>query len=133
MAAPHNKFTDEQVTELRCNIYVRDVTRSNVYFTDEFNNDRYQWDLAKLAPAEYYRYSTTGEYPLTVLPPLHTTLGIMKTHTMPLCKPVFDKGYVSICSGLWHNLILCPTIRIPAVKNWYSRFRSLGTNTYVSL
>jgi len=31
---------------------------------DYYNNDRYQWDLAKLAPAEYYRYVTTGEYPL---------------------------------------------------------------------
>jgi transposase InsO family protein len=31
---------------------------------DYYNNDRYQWDLAKLAPAEYYRYLTTGEYPL---------------------------------------------------------------------
>ena len=31
---------------------------------DYYNNDRYQWDLAKLAPAEYYRYITTGNYPL---------------------------------------------------------------------
>lgn len=31
---------------------------------DYYNNERYQWDLAKLAPKEYYRYVTTGVYPL---------------------------------------------------------------------
>jgi transposase InsO family protein len=35
---------------------------------DYYNNDRYQWDLAKLAPAEYYRYVTTGDYPLATTP-----------------------------------------------------------------
>jgi len=36
---------------------------------DYYNNDRYQWDLAKLAPVEYYRYVTTGECPLSIPPP----------------------------------------------------------------
>jgi len=36
---------------------------------DYYNNDRYQWDLAKLAPAEYYRYVTTGDYPLMMSQP----------------------------------------------------------------
>lgn len=31
---------------------------------DYYNNDRYQWQLAKLSPNEYYQYITTGEYPL---------------------------------------------------------------------
>ena len=31
---------------------------------DYYNNDRYQWDLVKLSPKEYYRYVTTGVYPL---------------------------------------------------------------------
>ena len=30
---------------------------------DYYNNDRYQWDLKKLAPAEFYVYITTGELP----------------------------------------------------------------------
>ena len=30
---------------------------------DYYNNDRYQWDLAKLSPNEYYIYLTTGAYP----------------------------------------------------------------------
>lgn len=29
-----------------------------------YNNERYQWNLAKLAPVEYYKYVKTGEYPL---------------------------------------------------------------------
>ena len=31
---------------------------------DYYNNDRYQWDLEKLSPREYYRYYQTGVYPL---------------------------------------------------------------------
>lgn len=30
---------------------------------DYYNNDRYQWQLAKLSPNEYYSYITTGVYP----------------------------------------------------------------------
>ena len=31
---------------------------------DYYNNDRYQWELLKLSPKEYYLYATTGIYPL---------------------------------------------------------------------
>lgn len=33
---------------------------------DYYNNERYQWELAKLSPVEYYHYFTTGEYPIPV-------------------------------------------------------------------
>lgn len=33
---------------------------------DYYNNERYQWNLAKLSPVEYYKYITTGEYPIKV-------------------------------------------------------------------
>ena len=33
---------------------------------DYYNNDRYQWDLEKLSPKEYYRYRLTGVYPLVI-------------------------------------------------------------------
>ena len=36
---------------------------------DYYNNDRYQWQLAKLSPNQFYRYVTTGEYPLPGNPP----------------------------------------------------------------
>ena len=35
---------------------------------DYYNNDRCQWDLAKLSPNEYYHYITTGESPAGMLP-----------------------------------------------------------------
>ncbi len=31
---------------------------------DYYNNDRYQWGLLKLSPAQFYRYKVTGIYPL---------------------------------------------------------------------
>lgn len=31
---------------------------------DYYNNDRYQWELAKLSPNEYCQYITTGIYPI---------------------------------------------------------------------
>ena len=31
---------------------------------DYYNHDRYQWDLLKLSPREYYEYLKTGVYPL---------------------------------------------------------------------
>lgn len=31
---------------------------------DYYNKDRYQWDLLKLSPVEYYEYLLTGKYPL---------------------------------------------------------------------
>ena len=43
-----------------------DVHRAFNDWTDYYNNDRYQWDLAKLSPTEYYKYRITGEYPLTI-------------------------------------------------------------------
>ena len=33
---------------------------------DYYNNDRYQWGLAKLSPREFYEYLMTGEYPLAI-------------------------------------------------------------------
>jgi transposase InsO family protein len=33
---------------------------------DYYNNDRYQWGLAKLSPNEYAEYLTTGIYPLKI-------------------------------------------------------------------
>jgi len=36
---------------------------------DYYNNERYQWQLAKLSPNEYYRYITSGIYPLPIPPP----------------------------------------------------------------
>ena len=37
-------------------------------YMDYYNNDRYQWGLCKLSPNEYYKFITTGEYPLKGIP-----------------------------------------------------------------
>ena len=39
-------------------------------YIDYYNNDRYQWHLAKLSPNEYYQFCITGEYPVKIpVPP----------------------------------------------------------------
>ena len=43
-----------------------DVRHSIDDWIDYYNNERYQWDLAKLSPNEYYKYITTGEYPISI-------------------------------------------------------------------
>ena len=35
-------------------------------YMDYYNNQRYQWRLAKLSPNEYYQFVTSGAYPLDV-------------------------------------------------------------------
>ena len=35
-------------------------------YIDYYNNRRYQWNLAKLSPNEYYNFFTTGIYPLDI-------------------------------------------------------------------
>lgn len=35
-------------------------------YIDYYNNERYQWDLAKLSPSEYYNFCMTGEYPIDI-------------------------------------------------------------------
>lgn len=34
-------------------------------YMDYYNNDRYQWNLAKLSPNQYANYLKTGEYPIS--------------------------------------------------------------------
>lgn len=37
-------------------------------WVDYYNNDRYQWDLAKLSPNEYWAFLSSGVYPLERIP-----------------------------------------------------------------
>jgi len=43
-----------------------DIKRVIDDWADYYNNDRYQWDLARLSPREYYDYRVTGAYPLEI-------------------------------------------------------------------
>jgi len=46
-----------------------DVVRKLEDWIDYYNTDRPQWALAHLTPQEFYAYSRTGVYPLSVKPP----------------------------------------------------------------
>lgn len=64
--APQESFFGHMKDEIdlsKCRIF-NDVRTIIDDWIDYYNNERYQWNLAKLAPVEYYKYITTGEYPL---------------------------------------------------------------------
>lgn len=44
-----------------------DVQQSINDWMDYYNNDRYQWNLEKLSPNEYYNYIITGINPLSII------------------------------------------------------------------
>lgn len=43
---------------------IQDIKKMITNYIDYYNNDRYQWQLAKLSPNEYAEYVRTGIYPL---------------------------------------------------------------------
>jgi len=47
------------------------VTSIVANYMDYYNKEKYQWELAKLSPDEFYEFYITGEYPLKIEnPPL---------------------------------------------------------------
>lgn len=52
--------------------YVKKVVAD---WMDYYNQDRYQWELLKLSPTEYYEYLMTGVYPLPVYDAGHDLRG----------------------------------------------------------
>ena len=64
--APQESFFGHMKDEInlsKCRIF-NDVKTIINDWIDYYNNERYQWNLAKLSPVENYKYITTGEYPL---------------------------------------------------------------------
>lgn len=64
--APQESFFGHMKDEIdvsECTKY-REVKTIIDDWIDYYNNERYQWQLAKLSPNEYYGYITTGIYPL---------------------------------------------------------------------
>ena len=65
--APQESFFGHMKDELSREIpgwnSFADVERSIGDWIDYYNSDRYQWDLAKLSPNEYYDYLLSGIYP----------------------------------------------------------------------
>ncbi len=66
--APQESFFGHMKDEIKYEIAMMktyDKVKAKIDdWIDYYNNDRYQWDLVKLSPKEYYRYVTTGIYPL---------------------------------------------------------------------
>lgn len=64
--APQESLFGHMKDEIRVNATDghQQVQKKVMDWIDYYNNERYQWSLAKLSPAEYYRFVTTGEYPL---------------------------------------------------------------------
>lgn len=72
--APQESFFGRMIDHIKkkleeCSTY-NDVKHVIDDWMDYYNNDRYQWKLAKLSPNEYYEYITTGIYPLRGVVPL---------------------------------------------------------------
>lgn len=66
--APQESFFGHMKDEIKAVIAEQNSLESVKTVIDDwmdyYNNDRYQWELLKLSPAEYYRYAVTGIYPL---------------------------------------------------------------------
>jgi len=66
--APQESFFGHMKDEInlsKCKNF-NDVKEIIDDWIDYYNNERYQWGLAKLSPVEYYKYVTTDEYPIKV-------------------------------------------------------------------
>lgn len=68
--APQESFFGHMKDEIKYEIAMMksfgEVKEKIDDWIDYYNNDRYQWELSKLSPNEYYRYATTGVYPIAV-------------------------------------------------------------------
>lgn len=66
--APQESFFGHMKDEIhleRCNSF-SDLKFEIDDYIDYYNNDRYQWSLAKLSPNQYATYLKTGEYPIKI-------------------------------------------------------------------
>jgi len=66
--APQESFFGHMKDEVDISgcLTFNDVYQEISDWADYYNNDRYQWDLAKLSPREYFKYLNTGVYPLSI-------------------------------------------------------------------
>lgn len=64
--APQESFFGHMKDEIdlsRCETFLQVKSQIDDWM-DYYNNDRYQWQLAKLSPNEFYSFISTGIYPL---------------------------------------------------------------------
>ena len=67
--APQESFFGHMKDEIRDDLKKCRTFQEICSLLDEqiryYNEERYQWDLSKLSPDEFYKYVTTGRYPLS--------------------------------------------------------------------
>jgi transposase InsO family protein len=64
--APQESFFGHMKDEIhieKCNTFY-ELKQEVDNYMDYYNNDRYQWNLAKLSPNQYFEYLETGKYPI---------------------------------------------------------------------
>lgn len=69
--APQESFFGHMKDEIHigdCNTY-EEILSAIADWTEYYNYERYQWNLAKLSPTEYFKFLKTGEYPLQIPKP----------------------------------------------------------------
>lgn len=67
--APQESFFGHMKDEIGSFLHVKQYDQVKAIiddWIDYYNNDRYDWQLSKLSPNEYYEYVTTGNYPLAI-------------------------------------------------------------------
>lgn len=68
--APQESFFGHMKDEIKYEIAMMktfDEVKTKIDdWIDYYNNDRYQWELSKLSPREFYQYTTTGIYPIAI-------------------------------------------------------------------
>ena len=66
--APQESFFGHMKDEIhlrKCNTF--NLLKQEIdNYIDYYNNDRYQWKLAKISPNKYYNYLENGEYPIKI-------------------------------------------------------------------
>ena len=75
--APQESFFGHMKDEIACLIAEYETFAEVQYrladWMDYYNTERYQWGLLRLAPVQYYRYVTTGYYPIPQYQPRRST------------------------------------------------------------
>ena len=69
--APQESFFGHMKDEINiswCSTF-DEIKQAIIDWADYYNNERYQWNLAKLSPTEYYNFLITDKYPLVIPKP----------------------------------------------------------------
>lgn len=68
--APQESFYGRMKDHIKDKIKSCDTFEEVLHVIDDYmdyhNNEKYQWELAKLSPNEFYKFCMTGEYPLKI-------------------------------------------------------------------